>query len=306
MKKLLLILSLSLGLLSSSQACDVCGCGSGGAFVGLLPGTSGHFLGLRSQYASFNHPRTSLNFNGESRVISDHFYRQELWLRYYLSKRLQLVAQLPYQIHQRRETNGMIQIQGLGDWQINALYQLLPWQQDQASFSNWSHSLYLGAGLGLPTGPFMQRDAGGAMLPALFQIGSGAYSGMLRSLYLLKYRESGLLLDFSHRRFRANELDYQLGAQSALSLIPFHNIGWGANRLIISSGLLYEDFGPDLDFGQTKPSTGGATLLWHGGLDYYQGAWMFQAFAQKGIWDQLPAGMPASAWRLGLSVMRSF
>ncbi|MCH8554316.1 MAG: hypothetical protein LAT76_04100 [Schleiferiaceae bacterium] len=304
MKKILIVWLLIL-LSQPGKACDICGCGTGSAFIGLLPGTTGTLFGVRSGFQSFNHPKTPLNFNAESQVLRDKFYRQEAWFRHFANPRLQFILQVPYQIHVREESLQQTVIQGIGDIQINALYQLFPRKLDAPEFSNWKHSLFIGGGVGLPTGKYQQRDMKQAMLPQLFQIGAGAFSGVARTMYIVKYKKLGLFTDVNHRRFAVNELDYHIGAQTAATALFFKEYVIKNTRLLPSAGLVLEHMNRDMEYGFTKATTGGTTGLMQLGFDFYAGKLMLQGFAQWSVLNKLPEAMPQSNWRTGITLIRA-
>lgn len=302
MKKLLAMVALLvLAPPNKLLACDVCAGGAGAGFTGLLPGMPQNYFGIRTGYQMFNHPNTPQNFNGNSRVKRDVFLRNELVYRQFLKPRLQLLVQVPYQIHTRIETEQSNSIQGVGDMQIGLLYQLL-----KRESKKFKHSVFVGGTAGLPTGTYQSRDANFVLLPERFQIGAGAFAGQARLLYFLRRGNYGVMADYSYRHFGTNEIDFQMGAQQVMGSQVFYIFERNGYTIVPSLGLQLEAFQRDVRFGNPKPDSGGRTVLTNVGIDLYLAKWLLQVVAQNRLWSGLPAAMPISGTRIGFMVARIF
>ncbi|MCA1763612.1 MAG: hypothetical protein ABR574_00935 [Cryomorphaceae bacterium] len=289
---------------SDALACDMCGCAMGGNYTGIYPQFTQNLIGITYQNRDFKHPFTSLNFNGESRVLSDNFDSYELWGRFYLSPRIQVLAFLPYRVHSRKESLRTTRISGIGD--MAAMVNYTVFNTADTTRIKLKHSLLAGVGVKLPTGKYQQRDDSGSSLPAQFQVGNGAYALTGNLNYTLRYRNWGAQFDFNYRYNTINEWQYRFGNQVALNANVFYM--WVQNSLVIlpSMGISFEHYQKDEEYGVVKPETGGEIALLNAGADVYFKQFFARANIQKPIEQNLPFAQPNAGVRMNFSVGVSF
>lgn len=113
MKKTFLLLFL---LLSGkfAGACDICGCGVGSYYIGLLPDFKQRFAGLRYQYKTM---RSHLGPGGStSYLTTDETYRTaELWGGWNIGKKFRLLGFVPLNFSERSNQGVSKNKTGLGD-----------------------------------------------------------------------------------------------------------------------------------------------------------------------------------------------
>lgn len=290
----------------SLRACDVCGSGISGSYLGILPNFSNNLVGVRHQFQRFDHSPPPAYSNGlGSRVVSDYMYRSDVWLRVYPSSRWQLLAFVPYQVHVREETNHTSTIQGVGDIRLRGLYSLV--NTGDSIEGSWKHTLLLGSEIKLPTGPYQQRDPVRLQrMPEIFQIGTGAYSFSPNVMYTLRHKAWGIFTDMQYTYNTTNELQYRWGDQffNSVRIFYWKNSNDGRHTILPSLGYSFEYFAPDTDnfFNMQIQKNGGMTSLLYFGLDYYSDKWMMQLFAQKPIMYELAEEVPVGQWRMGFSI----
>lgn len=305
MKKILAPTIMLVILHINTYACDICGCGVGGFYLGIMPNFSENIVGIRSQHQRFEHPDTYLNYNGSSRVKQDLMFRSDLWLRYYASSRLQILTFVPYQTHIRQETEHSAQISGIGDIRFRALYTIV--NTGDSIAGKFKHTLLAGGEVKLPTGPYQQRDPVRLqIMPELFQIGTGGYGFSGNLMYTIRYKSVGFTTDFMYTTNTTNERLYRWGDQVLSSSRLFYWKNFGRQTLMPSIGISYEHFNPDTyqfrPEGTVYEKNGGTTTWLQFGLDFYAGRWMFQLFSDLPVQLNLPEGMPAGTWRTGFNV----
>ena len=300
-KKHVLLFSFILYLLSFSMySCDICGCAAGTNYLGVLPQFDRNLAGMRFQYSKALHPYGNYNTNDKSsQVLEDHFYSTEAWLRYYLSDRWQLFVNVPYGINQRVETNRTTTIQGIGDIRLNLNYTLINY--GDSITRDWKNLLLIGAGAGLPTGKYQQRDDAQLMLPALFQIGTGAFSYQVNLNHTVRYRyRTWGLNTWAMYRFRGeNELSYDFGDYASFTSTLFY---WGEHKLgyyMPNLGISYDHFDRDYQYESVKPETGGEVWNLNAGFDLYIGKFLINVFTQFPLAQNIPGAQPANQGTVG-------
>lgn len=288
----------------SASACDFCGCAPGGNYTGIFPQFNKNIIGIRHRHQSFTHPRTALNFNGESQVLSDRFGSTELWGRFYPHPRIQVFVTVPYRVHERAESLRETTIEGIGDISAMANYALI--NTGDSLNRNFKHTLLLGGGVKLPTGKYQQRDATRAVLPAQFQVGTGGYAVTANVNYTLRYKNLGVNTDFSYRHNTENEWSYRFGAQTAAVANLFYWIDAGKTAILPSAGMAFERYEKDTEYGFDNLKTGGDVLLANAGVDIYFPRFFVQINVQKPTEQDLPFAQPRGEWRLAVSVAYTF
>lgn len=305
-QKHLLLFSFIFYLLSYSlYSCDICGCAAGTNYLGVLPQFDRNLAGIRFQYSLALHPNGNYNSNDRgSQVLEDRFYTSEAWLRYYLADKWQLFVNVPYGVNQRIETNRTTTIQGVGDIRLNLNYTLINY--GDSITKDWKNLLLVGAGAGLPTGKYQQRDDAQLILPALFQIGTGAFSYQMNINHTIRYRTWGLNTAGIYRFRGENELSYDFGDHTSLTSTLFY---WGELKggyYMPNVGISYDHFAPDYQYEIQKPQTGGTIWNLNAGFDLYLGNFLISAFAQLPIAQKIPGAQPLGQGNAGGSVSYFF
>lgn len=206
-KLLLLCLLLPINLF----ACDICGC-----FMGLTPYDNQSNFGLLYRYRSFNgylgqnhaaFPKNSRFFfpkDSKSAPLTTHdgnpndyeLYRtMEIRGRYFLHRRIELNAIVPYNANTERYNGYTSTISGIGDINLYAGYHLIR-KLDQPVFNQ---RLIVGAGVKLPSGKNDIKTLSGVRYSALMQPGTGSTDGFVYINYLLGYKKFGLSINSSYK-----------------------------------------------------------------------------------------------------------
>jgi len=303
MKKVLIAFAfLFLGL--EAFACDACGCAATGSYSGIYPQFSKNLFGIRYGFTEFTHPNTTLNYNGDSRVYKDYFQRFEAWGRFYPSDKVQLFVFVPYQVHRREEERRATEISGVGDITILANYALV--NTGDSLDRKFNHTLLLGGGFTLPTGKYQERDEGQQMLPAQFQIGTGAYSLSTQLNYTIRHKGFGINTELSYTFRDVNERSYRFGESANMAISGFYWITTEKMAILPNVGWSYEEYQHDLEYGQPKAETGGNMQFLNLGVDINYRRLFLRGFIQNPLSQDLPDSQPTSGVRWNASVSYVF
>lgn len=272
MKKYILSLLLigAIAGAQTSKACDVCGCGIGGYYLGILPQYQKHLLGVRyrqQQFKSFF--GEDLFGENQEGFSTETFQTTEIWGRFYPLPKLQLLAYVPFQFLERKSPNAPSEtLNGLGDVTLLALWEAVTTNNPERKLQ---HKLLLGGGAMLPTGKSTFSSEGETN--PNFQLGTGSLDGSLQLVYIVRYKMMGINADASYRFNGKNDDDYRFGNRYNLSVSGFHLFEAKSWAFMPSVGLAAEWAEKDESGEFFRSQTGGKAVMSHLGLDVYQKQW---------------------------------
>ncbi|WP_264788589.1 transporter [Aureispira anguillae] len=290
MRTILIILCVVLLKATAIQACDICGCGVGGYYSGMLPQYHKNFIGLRWRFSYF---KSDLGHEGENIAAysKEYFHSLELMGRFYPHRRVQLLAFVPLNYHLRNaptETNALV---GLGDLSVLALYNI--YNTSFIAEKNTKHNLLVGGGIKVPTGSFQRKDAAGALLTPSLQLGTGSVDFLITGVYTLRHKRWGLNTNVAYKINLPNKNTYQFGNQLTASATAFFlhkikNKEWG---LMPKLGIAFEQAKYNLKYGYKRINTGGNQLIATAGLEMYYKKIQLGLSYQQPTWQNLSNGL---------------
>lgn len=264
MKKLTLILIFIITTASIVEACDVCGCSLGGNYFGILPLYNKNFVGLRWSQASFYSHIAPTQYL-PAQHSHDTYSKMELWGRYYLTKRIQLFAFIPYMYNDMNGTDQVVYAQGLGDINIMANYVILNTGEEK---SDLKHTLIAGGGVKLPTGKFSLTDKG-KIINRNFQMGTGSVDFNINAVYTIRYKKTGMNLETGYKINTRNRDQYLFGNQYRASAQAFYWQKLGPVSILPHAGINFEQAAMHKDGDIIQVNTGGTAWFGSGGMDIY-------------------------------------
>lgn len=244
-----LITAITLLIATSTFACDICGCSGAGNTLGILPHYQRSFIGLRTFYQHYENVSPLY----EKDNIQDFFIQNNLWGRYALGKRWQLIGVLPYNINHRTFSNQTIH--GIGDASVLANYTIVNTIDSTKTFR---HHLMVGTGVKLPTGNFMEEELF-QDIPANFRLGTGATDALFNIVYTVQYQGFVFSTNLNYRLTTENQTrDYKFGNQfNGMVFLAYQQRkeNWAFQPYV---GASFEHLKKDKHYGYEQLGTGGA------------------------------------------------
>ena len=304
------------------RACDICGC-----FMGITPYDNQSGLSLMHRYRIFNgyqadgqtphffptgaRPFFPSPLNGDNGYAHAHhndptdfeaFRVVELRGKYFLARRLEVNAFVPYVLNTSQISGRQLNSSGVGDVTVFAGYHLIRAIETAGVQSR----LIVGGGVKLPTGEFRRQNAAGQRYPLLNQVGTGTTDGFVYANYIGSYRSFGLSVNSSYRRSTENAFRNSLAPSTATFASLFYRVPLGPDwQLYPSAQLFYEKTKGEMLEGQLTGEHAMNNALLGPGLDVYYKNMSLNTSFQLPIYTA-ETDHPASAGRLVVSVGYSF
>lgn len=264
MKKLVLVLALMLAITESSFACDICGCGVGSYYVGIMPEFNKKLLGMRYRY---NRLTTHLGAGGSTSYLTtkEQFHTAELWGAWNLGRKFRVMAALPVNYVTKENREGGQHRFGLGDASLSGFYQVIRSSStvDGKQPRVLNQSLWVGAGIKLPTGAYKNADRNlNSRTTNTFQLGTGSLDFTLNGMYDLRLQDMGANVSASYKLNTSNRENYQYGNRLSVSTQLYHKFKVAKkSSLSPNLGMVYEHASKDRDRGFKSDVSGGTITL---------------------------------------------
>lgn len=244
MRKFLLFIILQFGYLYSFS-CDICGCGVGNYYLGVLPEYKKRFVGLRYQYKTMI---THLGVGGTYSYLTTNETHKitELWGAYNFGSKFRVIVFLPFNEINRNSSGLNENKSGFGDIAVQGHYNILN-KKKSFSHSLLVHSLWLGAGIKLPTGKYDNTsfDSQSGQQNS-FQLGSGSTDLSLHLVYDIRLSDAGINASMNYRNNGVNSNGYKFGNKISSSLIGYYKFLIRENiHLSIQAGVIEESTSKD-------------------------------------------------------------
>lgn len=255
-----------------SLACDICGSGAGGSYLGLLPQFRKRFFGLRYQQNSLLH---HLGAGGTVNYLTttETYWVTELWGATNIGSRFRITAFVPFNFIQRKNQEEHLTDQGLGDITVIGYYQLLD-RNTTDGRSKLAQSLWIGGGIKLPAGKYKPEDKNIQQSSQnTFQLGTGSTDFSAHVMYDIRLQQTGINLNAGYKMNTRNKYDYQYGNKFTLNTLVYHRLSIGDKVSITpNAGALYETAAKDWKAKDIQVwETGGYSLMGTLGMEFSMG-----------------------------------
>jgi hypothetical protein len=256
------LLSLSILLFISIEilACDICGCGIGGNYIGLLPDFQKNIIGMRYKY---NHLTSHLGPNGVHTYLTtqEHYNTIELWGAWQMNK-WRLSASLPYSFNERQRSTIVESKSGLADATILTQYNIYNHRTILPNDHLMVQSIWIGLGVKLPSGTYIASDNTPASQNLnLFQLGTGSTDILFSAMYDIRVQDHGFNVNANYKINGSNNTSYTYGNKfNVIGNYYFKIRVLSKYTLTPNIGLLYETSSRDND-GLFKVDVSGGHVL---------------------------------------------
>lgn len=246
-KKIILSTLLVLFTVISTHACDICGCGVGSYYLGILPEFNKRFIGLRYQHKSL---RTHLGPFGErTPITADETYQSaELWGGWNIGSKFRILAFVPFNFNERISQTGNGTKNGLGDIAVMAYYNLF---QHSGTLGErlLVQSLWIGGGLKAPTGKYEPAERLAIQeSPNNFQLGTASTDFTLNAAYDVRYNDFGINANVNYKINTENKYDYRYGNKFTSNVLAYYKFRVAKVITIApNAGILYETAKNDVE-----------------------------------------------------------
>jgi hypothetical protein len=197
---------------------------------------------------------------------NDTYNKVELWGRFYVNKKVQIFAFVPYSFNTMAGTEQNVSANGLADISVAVNYLLLNTGEDSSRM--FKHTLSAGLGVKLPTGKNDLQDKGDFVNPN-FQMGTGSTDFLLSTIYTARYGKIGSNLEMGYKFNTRNTNDYLFGNQFHGSYRFFYWQSIKPFTFLPNVGVYYEQADNHKDGNIIQTNTGGDAWFASAGLETY-------------------------------------
>ncbi len=278
-----------------SLACDICGCGAGNNYIGILPDFYKHIVGVRYRY---NQVMSHLGVGEATTPLTtqERYNIAEAWGGWNLNDHVRVMAVLPYSFNEKTNQGSTTTKNGIGDISLSGFYQLLNSRNTISGEKNTNllvQSLWVGGGVKLATGKYNPADRSmNAQSANLFQLGTGSYDFNVNAMYDLRVQDAGINLNGNYKINTANRFDYQYGNKASLNAQAYYKFRTKSKVMIApNAGVQYENSKTDRDENIIVTTSGGDLLMGTIGMETAFGKFAVGANFQTPLSQNLASGI---------------
>lgn len=261
MKKII-ITTILVFAVSASFACDICGCGVGSYYLGILPDFKKRFMGLRYQHKGLT---THISPDGTTSYLTNEetYQTVELWGAFNVGERFRVMGFVPYNFNERINQGKRTGKNGLGDIAVQGYYKLLD-KKKTAGKKLLVQTLWVGGGIKLPVGEYDPADENiNQNTQNTFQLGTGSVDFTVNAMYDVRLQDAGINTNISYKMNTANKYNYQYGNKFTANALAYYKINI-KNKITIApnTGIMYETAQKDFkNISHTVDESGGFSTM---------------------------------------------
>ncbi len=274
-----------------AAACDVCGCSGSNQYIGILPQFYHNFFRLQYQYRTFSSKHIPFRAGDAAEHSTEAYQALQLSGRYYISRRFQLFAFLPYHYNRKEEAGVITNSNGIGD--ATLLFNTEVYGTKDAA-APLQQKLLAGWGLKLPTGRHDALAATGADGLPNMQPGTGSWDFPANINYTIRRKGVGANADITYTQTTPNHESYKYGNRLSAGLTGFYWWQHGNVKVLPQAGLRYNYAATDWDNyrkGWINDVSGGHQLFAAAGAQAYYKAWGAQLMYYQPLEQRYAGGL---------------
>lgn len=275
------------------EDCDVCGCSATGGSMGFNSLLNDHFIGIRYMYQSY---KTKEGIFNNSPWISERFNSIQLWGKYPLSEKFDVMALIPYHLNNREKKEKYETVNGMGDATLILFYNMIKPNQEKT----YQAKLQLGMGVKAPTGSYNESN-NGSINPS-FQLGTGSWDYTFTADYTLSKNNLGFNAMMNYIVKTENKKNYKFGNQTNYAVAAFYQEKLANVVFMPNLGIAGEVYQFNEEFSERVPSTEGTVLFAKGGLELAYKKWGVGIHTMIPLQQNLTGGKVEAEFRMGLNV----
>lgn len=267
---ILLLLCFCLGN-AETMACDICGCGAGNSYIGIIPDFAKRMAGLRYRY---NAMLSHVGVDGTTTYLTtkENYQIVDLWGALKIGKKFKLMFTLPVNFNERENQGVVRHKSGIGDASIFGFYKLME-TENKIGRKLLEQTVWIGGGIKLPTGKYNPQDkSSGSENANLFQLGTGSVDYNLALSYTAKIKNIGLNVSGIYKINSENKYHYTYGNKISFTSQLFYKKALNNSFAVAPNlGFQYEYSYLDKDKGLKTPVSGGNLSLATFGFEISKG-----------------------------------
>jgi hypothetical protein len=208
--------------------------------------------------------RTHIGAGGSTTYLTsnEQYKTVELWGGWNIGRKFRVMAAIPYSFNERINQGITNSKNGIGDISLNGYYRLFN-KRNSISNKLIVQSLWIGAGIKLPTGKYSPADKQNTTTNAnLFQLGTASVDFSVNAMYDLRVQDIGMNISGSYKMNTENKYHYSYGNKLNGSAQLYYKIRIKNSMLIApNAGVAYEKSKKDIDNKFSVDISGGKLLM---------------------------------------------